>query len=580
MPIPCPRFSATVFFQLVAACGLLSGAQIARGQLFVPSTGGPNQPPGQTAQHLRKVTGMVVNAATGAGIPKALVQGPTSTGQVSVLTGPDGHFEIDEVPDGAAMFMPRKPGYFNEQELEQGSGAPRMIQISENTPDIQLKLFPEGVIEGRVLDEAGEPVEGAALQALVSQVREGRRRWEEAGGGSTDDTGTFRVASLRPGQYLVYVDAGGSRGRKAGEKFDLVFAPAYYPGAATPAEATPISISAGQHVQADFSLKRQPGYIATGVVTNVPQGSGAGIYAKPVGAAANMNMLVGTGTKPNGEFRLGPLAEGDYVLTLQAQNGQTALWQEIPLVIGHANVTNLQLALDPPYEIPVQLTVVRTKPAEPDDGPGFSVLDGPVSSRRPSARHRGQGAQLGNITFNSADNPAYSQYVPLHEQSDQQNEPLVVKALRPGTYHMNSPGNGAFYVESARSGDIDLLDAPLVIRSGAAPPPIQITLRDDSANLMVNCTKDAKNQNCAVILAPAHGQPRLFFASATSGAFGNSLAPGDYRAYAFDYAADLEYANPEAMREYASKGQEFTLEPNDQKTITLEVIHRDAPNAQ
>jgi len=561
-----PRSSAALFLRLTATFGLLRGA--AMGQLFVSSTGAPNQPPDQN-QHLRKVTGMVVNAATGAGIAKALVQGPTTTGQVSVLTGADGHFEIDDVPDGAVNLMPRKPGYFNEQELDQGGAAgPRMIQIGESTPDIVLKLFPEGVIEGHVLDEAGEPVEGASLQALVSQVREGRRRWEPNGSWSTDDTGAFHLANLRPGQYLLFVHAGGSRGRKPGQNFDLVFAPAFYPGAATQSEAAPISISAGQHAQADFSLKRQPGYMVTGVVTNIPQGSSAGIYAKPAGTANNANMLAGTGTRASGEFRLGPLPEGDYVLGLQAQNGQTALWQEISLTIGHADVTNLQLALEQPYEIPVQLTVVRTKTAgqSGDTGPSYVVVNGPVSSR-----HMPQGPQLGNISFKS-DDGSLQQFVALQEPADQQAEPLVVKGLRPGTYRINSWGNGTFYVESARCGGTDLLDAPLVVHSGSAPPPIQITLRDDVANLTVNCEKDGKQQNCAVILAPAHGEPRLFYGWAVT----SGLAPGDYRAYAFDNAADLEYANPEAMRDYLSKGQAFTLEPNDQKTITVEVIHRDA----
>jgi hypothetical protein len=581
MPIPRPQpgkahmmFSATVFFRLVAACGLLS----AGGQLIL-LTGEPNQQSGQATPHVHKVTGMVVNAATGAGVPKALVQTNTTSGQTSVLTGSDGRFEIDDVPEGAANFMPRKPGYFNEQEMDQGSGPQRMITVGESTPDIQLKLFPEGVIEGSVLDEAGEPVEGAGLQALFSQVREGRRRWEQVSGNSTDDTGTYRLANLRPGQYLVYVNAGGSRGRKPGENLDLVFAPAFYPGAATPGEATRIAISAGQHVQADFSLKRQPGYMVSGVVTNLPQGSGAGISATPAGAAYAASMQTGAGTKPNGEFRLGPFPEGEYVLQAQAQSGQITLWQEIRLTIGHANVTNLQLALDQPYEIPMQLTVVRTNPAGQagGDGSGSFISNGPASGRA-YARHLARGVQLGNITFNSEDNPPSSQYVPLHEQTEEQNEPLVVKGLRPGTYHMNSGGNRDFYVESARCGDTDLLEAPLVIHTGVAPPPIQITLRDDGANLTVNCTKDAKNQNCAVLLAPTHGQPTFY--PYVSGVFINGLAPGEYRAYAFDYAADLEYANPEAMRDYSSKGQDFTLEVNDQKTITLEVIHRDAPGTQ
>src|SRR3984885_12706390 len=248
--------------------------------------------------------------------------------------------------------------------------------------------------------------------------------------------------------------------------------------------------------------------MVTGVVTNLPQGSGAGIYARPPGALNNVNMLAGTGTKPSGEFRLGPLPEGDYVLALQAQNGQTALWQEVPLVIGHADLTNLQLALDQPYEIPVQLTVVRTK-TEGQSGDIVFAVDGPVSGRT-FPRRMPQAPPLGNISFKSEDG-SLQQFVTLQEPADQQAEPLVVKGLRPGTYHMNSWGNGAFYVESARCGGTDILDAPLVLHSGASPLPIQITMRDDVANVVVNCAKDAKQQNCAVILAPAHGEPRLFY---------------------------------------------------------------------
>jgi hypothetical protein len=573
MSIPCPRLSTTLLFRLAGAVGLLSGAVAGQTVSFETWIDGPNQPPSQTGR-LHKVTGIVVNAATGAAVPKALVQGPTMTERVSVLTGPDGRFEIDGVPEGAVNLMPRKPGYFNEQELDQGPGFPRMIQVGENTPDVQLKLFPEGVIEGRVLDEAGEPVEGATLEALCSQVREGRRRWEQRSGGSTDDTGAFRLSNLQPGQYLVFVNAAGPQGRKAGQTFDLVFPPVYYPGGATPAEATTISISAGQHLQADFSLKRQPGFMVSGVVVNVPQAAGTGIYVRPAGVTNNMNMLLGTGAKPNGEFRLGPLPEGDYILTLQAQNGQTALWQEMPLTIGHADVTGLQLAPDPPYEIPIQLTVVRTKSAgQPGDNGAVYVADGPGGPV--SARPVAHGVQLGNISFTSDDGS--SQYVALHEQADQQNEPMAVKGLRPGIYHMNSGGNGAFYVESARSGDTDLLDAPLVIHPGTAPPAIQITLRDDGANLMLNCTKETKPQSCAVLLAPSHGRPIILYGFGSGGVSASGLAPGDYRIYAFDYAADLEYANPEAMRDYSSKGQGVSLEPNEQKTLTIEVIHRDAP---
>ena len=59
-------------------------------------------------------------------------------------------------------------------------------------------------ITGRVSDEFGDPITGARVQVLRSQVQQGRRRLVPAtGGAQTDDTGSFRVFGLAPGEYYV-----------------------------------------------------------------------------------------------------------------------------------------------------------------------------------------------------------------------------------------------------------------------------------------------------------------------------------------------------------------------------------------
>ena len=60
------------------------------------------------------------------------------------------------------------------------------------------------VITGRVSDEFGDPITGARVQVLRSQMQQGRRDWRRsANNAQTDDTGSFRVFGLAPGEYYV-----------------------------------------------------------------------------------------------------------------------------------------------------------------------------------------------------------------------------------------------------------------------------------------------------------------------------------------------------------------------------------------
>jgi hypothetical protein len=82
------------------------------------------------------------------------------------------------------------------------------LSAGDNTYD--LKLIPLGAISGRVADAGGEPVQLANVP--VEGVEE-----EET---TTDKNGRYRIAGLRT----------------------------YYPGAATSAEATRVSVPAGGEV--------------------------------------------------------------------------------------------------------------------------------------------------------------------------------------------------------------------------------------------------------------------------------------------------------------------------------------------
>ena len=107
----------------------------------------------------------MVNSATGEPIPRALVQlmGPL---QRSDLTDSQGSFRFEGVPEGRAMFMARKPGFFSSEELSRGGGGPRApMMITADVSSLVLKLTPEGIVTGIVTGDDGEPLERRAACA-------------------------------------------------------------------------------------------------------------------------------------------------------------------------------------------------------------------------------------------------------------------------------------------------------------------------------------------------------------------------------------------------------------------------------
>src|SRR5579872_6834706 len=87
-------FSAAGAAILLAGCICLLG-QNALGQVLQPFAASTDDHPARKY----KIEGAVVNSVTGEPVPRALVQ-VTGPAQESVLTGNDGRFHFDAVPEG------------------------------------------------------------------------------------------------------------------------------------------------------------------------------------------------------------------------------------------------------------------------------------------------------------------------------------------------------------------------------------------------------------------------------------------------------------------------------------------------
>ncbi|MBI4602549.1 MAG: carboxypeptidase regulatory-like domain-containing protein [Planctomycetes bacterium] len=110
-------------------------------------------------------------------------------------TGPDGKARFTGLNGGEYDLSVTKTGY---QPLDS-----RTAVVEDQGASLTVRLLPENVIAGRVLESSGAPVQGAAVQAVPPGQPFGGQ------GAQSDAQGAFRVGSLGPGPYSLNVRAEG-----------------------------------------------------------------------------------------------------------------------------------------------------------------------------------------------------------------------------------------------------------------------------------------------------------------------------------------------------------------------------------
>jgi hypothetical protein len=171
--------------------------------------------------------GRVIDALTQQGLAGAVVtiaRGPSLPGQpmrpsvpftsVRLLTDHEGRFVVANLPPGPFTLSATKSGYATGaygrrvpmRLVGPSLGQSITLAEGERKGNLSIPLWRFGVIGGRVLDEAGEPLIGVQVRVLHSAIVAGRRKFAQLGTmPTTDDRGVYRLASLIPGDYIVAI---------------------------------------------------------------------------------------------------------------------------------------------------------------------------------------------------------------------------------------------------------------------------------------------------------------------------------------------------------------------------------------
>jgi protocatechuate 3,4-dioxygenase beta subunit len=303
------------------------------------------------------VRGRIVSTE-GRPLPHAMVQLISATDPMQSRadrTDESGQFEFRDLASGAYTIGGSKTGFSPAPADGVPSAArpaisgSRVIRLSagEAMDRVEIRLAPWGSIEGHVLDEYGDPVEGARVQVLALRYEAGRRRLVPAAGSAapTDDLGRYRVFGVAPGRYVISATAAAVLSAELPN-----YARSYYPGTSEAVAAQFVSVGVSDTVSArDFPLVRVKTVRVAGTLLNAagePTVVGA-LTLIPSYRASVSSIPVGARISKDGAFEFPNVAPGQYII--QASRGRTNAWTEgefaaLPVTVtGAGDVTGLVL---------------------------------------------------------------------------------------------------------------------------------------------------------------------------------------------------------------------------------------------
>jgi hypothetical protein len=294
------------------------------------------QPNGQRAAAGNSTISGRVTSLDGAPLRRTQVQlAGAPIGGRTTQTDSDGRYSFAALPAGKYTIRVSRGGYVN---LAYGQRTPtdptKPIELADGQAlsGVDIVLPRGGAITGRVLDEFGEPMLQAQVQAYRYQYQPGGERTLQPGGGSavTDDLGQFRLYGLNPGDYVISATsrnqvmqmvAGG-----AGSTFTLDgpdartdegYAPTFYPGTANPGEAQPVNLGLGQELSVQLQLV--PAHLAriSGMVFD-SQGrpvTGSVVMLRSSATVIGPNRSANSGA--DGSFTITGVAPGEYYVEVR-----------------------------------------------------------------------------------------------------------------------------------------------------------------------------------------------------------------------------------------------------------------------
>ncbi len=549
---------------------------------------------------LGRISGKVLNAITGEPVRKATVTLQPAGGQgggqqpqgganpqraVSAGTDNAGAFVFENVNAGDYRLSGEKTGFIRTNFGGRGAASiGSQLKVSSGTTiaDVIVRITPQGVVSGRILDEDGEPIEGVSVQLLRPQYFANQRRMMGTGGNQTNDKGEFRVTNVAPGRYYVQIQnmrMGGAPIQQSKEEYG--YPKLFYPGVESMDQAQKVDVAAGQDFSGvQMTLRKVRVYRVKGRVAGVqaPQGQqqnaqaggrgggrggpGYQIQLRPDGG---MNDMMGPGFGPgmgsggvraDGTFELTGVIPGPYkIVVSDFSQGRPKVIGSTKLSVGNDNVEGVVIS---------QMAMVSMQGKISVDGDKTAV-------NLKSVRLQMQAADMGGFGF-----------VPPISVAD--DGTFTVTDLSPEKYRLSVTPGATAYVKAVNVGGQDLKDAVLDFSNGGGGA-IEVILSTKVAKLdgMVEKQKQDDAPGSALIakigpagelslLGTTGGQSSMAQVD-SSGKFSfANLPPGEYKVFGFEEVDMATASDPDFLLKFTDRGVTVKIGEGESKSVTLKQV--------
>src|SRR5215470_5174806 len=518
------------------------------------------------------IRGTVINSKTNEPIGRALVYSPDN--RFATMTDDRGRFQFNlpqaESKTNSQYFvrnigegypyalLARKPGFLlpnNEQQV---------LSTGADSSELTISLVPEALIVGHVQVPNADGFDRIQVSLYRRNIREGAEHWDSVGVSTSRSDGEFRFAELQPGSYKLVTNELLDRDPLNPRGAIFGYPPVYYPSAVDFSTASIIQLTPGKTLIANIPLARREYYPVKIKVTNASADLPVGVQVWPQGHPGPGFAL---GYNPTEQTIEGSLPDGYYVLQVTSF-APNAMNGSVNLLVKGAPVDGQTVSLYPNVSIPVNIH------EEFQHQETLEQLSAMGSAANPNGWLRSVNVNLLPVEDFGVGGGASLR----HPQNLENDSPLAVENVHPGRYKVIVYTNLGF-AAAITSGSANLLKQPLVVSPGGATSPIEITVRDDGAEIdgIVEASSAASRQQLQghVYFVPSGeggGQLHVTWIMPDGKFQMQQLPPGTYRVMAFPRSQDLEYTNGEAMDKYESKSQVIQVQPGQKEHLRLPLI--------
>ena len=530
---------------------------------------GPAQTPGQTPPMQPAPTGtgaiegQVLNAATGAPLKKANVRLMGSRQQQGAMptnaareTDDQGRFSFTNLPPGKYQLSATRQGFLNGSygaRKFSGNGTPILLGQDQQMRDLNIKLSPQSVIVGKVIDEDGEPMANVQVRVLRYAYRQGKKQWVNSNSANTSDIGEFRIASLNPGRYLVSANP-----RNQGmdmirtpsadalpDKPEMAYAVTYYPNNLDRSAAVPVDVGPGAEVRGiDIHPLKTRVFRVRGRVA-MPEGArGQPMISLAVrdGSEFQEPNHMTPARPPDYRFEVAGVRPGSYTINVNL-NGPTPMGASQALEIGANHVEGVVLAVTGGADVQGAIKV--------------EDATAPVDLSNVNINLRPTGLNFGRVPRGKSDGDGR----------------FVLNQVSPVPFAINVSGiPDNCYLKSVRYGGREVGDSGVDMSAGGT---LDVILSATAAAVDgIAMDKDNKPVAGAMVaLVPKDGSPIQGRSTDENGIISfKGLKPGEYKLFAWEDVEPGAYMDPDFLKPFESKAKSVKLDPSGHDAVQLKVI--------